>query len=1048
MKSQSDRLTELASELEITPGLVFGLDVGIASCGWAVVSVEAERIYAIGARCFDAPEDPKTKTLLNAERRTKRGMRRVTYRRKGRMKAVRRLLRESGAWENPSPEYFQSLASDAPDPWEARARGVTDSLEREDAAAALIHLAKHRGFKSNAKRDTSDKEGGKVLQAAKEWDKTVGERTYAQTLVDDHPDRKRNRSGDYQYMPRREMLVDEARKVISRQRQLGAEWATQEFEDEYIETAFSQNPLRSSENLVGDCPFEPNERRAARFSYSFERFRLLEKLVHGCRVTTKDGERNLTMQELEIASRNFGHSTGLTFKQLRTKLGLSDDEKIPAALTDDDLKRDVTKSASKAAPGSYALRNVIGSSEFNRLIKTPDVLDSIAEIITFNEDDSHIRSGFNRLGLTPETVQKLMDGLASGKFSKFKGTGHISAKAARKLTPEMLKGKRYDEACAAVGYDHAAARGVRIEDIKNPVVQRSLNQAIKQIEVLVREFGRPERIHVEMLRDVGKSAKVRNEIESSNKSRRKEREQLKEELSELTDDADPNRDEVEKYELMKEQGCRCPYCDRHLTPDMITSSDVQIDHIYPRSKSHEDSFVNKVLTCVPCNQRKRNRTPWEWRGESDPDWWREFEARLGSINFVKRDKKRRLLNQSFAERSSDFIERNKVDSSYVARALLAKLQDLYPESYADGAIIPGAKTRLRSRPGQMTPKLQRAWLGTRYKKNREDDRHHAMDALTVAFLDERLYQRVADVYQLWEETGQQQHYVPNVDPPWDGFAQDCLDAYCGDWIVRRTETRRVRGALHEETVRRRTTDENGNEVYWQRKSVERINESDLPNIPDPVVRKAIEMWMSADKEDRPEHPVMPKAKDGRMVQVRKVRVRTKIATSNQINRVHMGGKGSDRQGGFVSNSEMVRVDVYRVNESKPDAAFNRSVTPGYYIVPVYALDVANPDAPTPKKAILSGKPEADWPEMFDEDFAFSLFKDSYVEVARSTGETSRGYFRSADRATASINLSPHNKRHPKHLIRSIGVKSLISFAKFDVSHLGKVKRKKTSNQGE
>lgn len=1029
VKSGTDRLAGLAAELDITPGLVFGLDVGIASCGWAVVSVEAERIYAVGARCFDAPEDPKTKTLHNAERRTKRGMRRVTYRRKGRMKAVRRLLRESGLWNDPSPDYFRNLSSDAPDPWVARARGVTEYLEREDAAAALIHLAKHRGFKSNAKRDTSDQEGGKVLQAAKEWEKKVGERTYAQTLVDEDSDRKRNRSGDYHFMPRREMLIDEAHKIIARQRDLGAEWATKEFEDEYLKTAFEQLPLRSSENLVGECPFEPNERRAARFSYSFELFRLLEKLVHGCRVTTKDGERNLTVKELEIATRNFGHSTGLTFKQLRTKLGLSDDEKIPAALTEDGLKRDVTKSASKAAPGSYALRSVIGSAEFNRLVKTPKVLDRIAEVITFNEDDYEIRSEFNRQGLPPETVQALMDGLASGKFSKFKGTGHISAKAARKLTPEMLKGKRYDEACAAVGYDHAAARGVSIEDIKNPVVQRSLNQAIKQIEVLVREFGRPERIHVEMLREVGKSADERGKITRGLDRRRKEREGSVTEFIESAGVNSSNRDQVQMFELMKEQTYRCPYCDKHLTPNMIVASDVQVDHIYPRSRSHEDAYVNKVVTCVPCNQQKRNRTPWEWRGESDPDWWRTFESRINSFNIAKLEKRRRLLSKTFGDRERDFIERNKVDSSYVARALLAKLQDLYPESYAGGAIIPDADRRIFARPGQMTPKLQRAWLGNRYKKNREDDRHHAMDALTVAFQDEALYQKVARVYQRWEQAGQQQHYVPSIDPPWDGFAQDCLNAYDGDWTVCRTERRRARGALHEETIRRRTVDGEGKDVYWQRKSVEGLSKSDLPNIPDPVVREAVSAWRDTPKEIRGSWPKVP---DGS--EVKKVRVQTKIATSHQINSGDMGGKNPDRQGGFVSNSEMVRVDIYLVTEHKPDAAFNRTLTPGYYLVPVYALDIAT-GGPTPVQAMLAHKPQKVWPTMHREDFLFSLFKDTYIKLATKAGEFEEGYFKSSNRRVATLELSKPNLQDET---RGMGSKTLTSFRKFHVDRLGKL----------
>lgn len=1051
-KSQTDPFTELASKEPIKPGLVFGLDVGISSCGWAVVDLSDKKIVAMGSRCFDAPEDPQKKTLFNAERRTKRGMRRVTYRRKGRMKQVRRLIRESGLLQDPSPDFFKQLEEDkqGPDPWEARARGVTQSLEPEDAAAALIHLAKHRGFKSNAKRDTSDKEGGKVLQAANEWDKKLGERTYAETLVDDHQDRKRNKGGDYYFMPRREWLEEEARKIISRQRELGAAWATEGFEDEYVVAAFDQRPLQSSEDLVGDCPFEPGEKRAARFSYSFELFRLLEKLVHSCRLSTPTGERPLTPDEIQLAMNDFGQSTGLSFKQLRDRLNLPDDQKFLAALTEDDLKRDVTKAASKAAPGSYTLFRVIGKAEWDRLTQTPAVLDRIAEVITFNEDESDIRTKLGALDLEPETMGQIMDALALGKFSKFKGTGHISAKAARKLIPELRKANTYDKACNAVGYDHAAAQGTNISEIKNPVVQRSLNQAVKQVEVMVREFGRPERVHVEMLRDVGKSAEERGQMTRGLDRRRKEREVSEEELKEAAGISHCSRDQVQMYELMKEQTHRCPYCDKLLNPEMILSSDVQLDHIYPRSRSHEDGFVNKVLTCVPCNQQKRNKTPWEWRGRSDANWWQTFESRVNNFNLTKREKRKRLLNKSFGDRELDFIERNKVDSSYVARALLGKLQGLYPESYSGGTITPSAERRVFARPGSMTPKLQRAWLGDRYKKNRDDDRHHAMDALTVAFLDEGLYQRVARIYQRWEEMGQQQHYTPDIDPPWEGFAQDCLDAFNGkgedgEWLVCRTERRRARGALHEETIRRRTIDADGNAVYWQRKHIESLSKTDIANIPDLKVREVVSDWFTAPKpNDGEKEP--PRLQTGDVI--RKVRVPTKIATSNQINADDMGGQRADRQGGFVSNAEMVRVDVYHVTERKPDATFERTVTPGYYIVPVYSYDVAKGGGQPPMRAMVGGKPETQWPAMDRDDFVFSLFKDSYVTVERLKGgrqERISGYYRGTNRFTASIAVSPNNLRDKSDLEEGIGVRRLLTFSKFHVDRFGKlheVKREK------
>ena len=1037
--SEKNRFAVLADELEMRPGLVFGLDVGIASCGWAVVDLQGKRILAMGSRCFDAPEDPKTKSLYNAERRTKRGMRRLTHRRKARMNSIRRLMRDCGLLDDPSHEFFQSMGKDQPDPWKARARGVTRSLEREEAAAALLHLAKHPGFKSNAKRDTSsgDVDTGKVLQAASEWDKKIGERTYGQTLYDDYPGRKRNRSGDYFFMPRRQMSYEEAQLIIARQRDLGAEWATYEFESEYLRLAFDRLPLQSSEELVGLCPFESGERRAARFSYSFEMFRLLETLVHKCRVVTGDGDRPLTGDEVQRALAGFGQKRKVTFTALRKATGLRAEQFVNAASPDEE-KMDVTKISNGSMVGSNVLRKVLGANAWEHLRRTPETLDRIAEVITFNEDDADIERKVSTLGLGEHALGALLDGISKGAFKEFKGTGHISAKAARTLIPEMLKGRRYDEACNAVGYDHVATRRVNIRDIKNPVVQRSLNQAVKQVEALVSTFGRPERIHVELLRDVGKTAKIRGDIERSLKKRTAEREASETRLLiELTDLclSTVSRDDVQMFELMKEQGYRCPYCDGHLTPDMIPATEVQIDHIYPRSRSHEDSYVNKVLTCVPCNQGKQNRTPWEWRGRTDPQWWSAFEARVKSFDYNKTEKKRRLLNKSFDEREIDFIARNKIDSSYVARALLASLQHLYPESYRNGAIIRGAERRLFGRPGAMTPKLQRAWLGDRYKKNRDDDRHHAMDALFVAFMDEGLYQNVARVYQHWEEHGQQQHYVPSVDLPWVGFARDCLDAFNGngvdgEWLVFRTERRRSRGALHEETIRRKTVDKEGNEVFHQRKSVDALSQSDLKNIPDLALREAVAVWLSADKNERPPRPVLANA-----TEVAKVRLTTKVATSNQINPVSMGGKREDRQGGFVSNSEMVRLDVFRVNTRKPDGAFGKTLTPGYYIVPIYAHHAGKNGASPPLSAMLARKPEETWPEMDPADFLFSLYKDSFIRLSTKGGEAEEGYFRGSNRRVATLEISPPNLRQTR---RGMGSKTLTEFRKFNVDPLGKL----------
>ena len=1018
----------ILAERPINEDIVFGIDVGIASCGWAVIDTKNEAILAMGSRCFEPPEDPQKKTLYNEQRRAKRGMRRVTSRRAGRMNTVRQVVKDAGLVSSPTHEYFQSLGKDAPDPWEARAIAVEESVTPEEAAVALIHIAKHRGFKSNSKRDAAESEGKVVLNAVSEWDKKLDGRTFGKTIYEDYKDgRKRNREGDYQFTASRIHTLEEAKIIIASQRARGAEWATEQFEKNYLDAAFHQRPLQSSEELVGDCPFEPGEKRAAKFSYSFERFRLLQTLINRGRVSTPDGDVPLTSGQLKRAISGFGASKSLSYTSLRRLIDLPDARF--ASIPDNDptkLRKDVTGNSNGACPGSYTLYQLLGKSSWKQLIKTPEILDQIAAIITFNESPDEIRKRFDSLDLEPETIETLMEGVNNGKFASFKGTGNISAKAARKLIPELLRGRTYDKACDDVGYDHAKSLETSIKNIKNPVVQRALTQALKQISVLVRCYGRPSEIRVELMREVGKSADERGRMERGLNKRANDREKSREEFLGLVPRESCSRDELRMFELLKEQNHRCPYCDLKLSPMDIITSNVQVDHIYPRSRSHEDGFVNKVLTCISCNQAKRNHTPWEWKGEHDGQWWAEFEARVKGIN-CKPEKKRRLLSKSFKDREQDFIERNKVDNSYTSRALHSELMKLYPKSYSGGTIIKGARRRVYPRPGQFTAMLRRAWLSGKYKKDRDDDRHHAMDALIVATLSGGLLRDLTDAYQYLELLGKQHKTTPNIDPPWESFAQDALAAYNSGWLVCRTESRRARGALHEETIRTSRIDEDGNQVFYERKSIDNITKSDIARIPDDVIRERMAKWLNDDKPDG-DRPCSAKGDP-----IRKLRLPTKIKTATQINRHDMGGDKPRRQGGYAENSNMVRVDVFKVSHTRYDAAGQR-VTPGYYLVPVYLWQIVDKNSKTPLNAVLGGKPESEWPQMNPEEFVMSLYKDSYIKLKRRNGDSINGYYRSTNRNTASIAISPHNER--QKIVQSIGVRSLVSLYKHQIDRLG------------
>ncbi len=505
---------------------------------------------------------------------------------------------------------------------------------------------------------------------------------------------------------------------------------------------------------------------------------------------------------------------------------------------------------------------------------------------------------------------------------------------------------------------------------------------------------------------------------------------LKKELSELVNLKSPDGNDVRIYEMLKEQNFRCIYCDNSLPPDAIISSGVQEDHIYPRSRSHEDGYVNKIITCITCNQNKRNQTPWQWKGESDPEWWSQFSARVEGLTFGKdKEKKRRLLSKSFKEREQHFIERNKVDNSYTSRALLRELRKLYPESYRGGTNLYGGHRHVFPRPGTLTEMLRRAWLSKWYRKDRKDDRHHAMDALIVGLISEGMLQRLTMEYQRLERLGKQHEATPPVAPPWESFAEDAKAAFNAGWLVCRTENRRARGALHEETIRRARIDDDGNQKFFQRKSIHAITKSDIEDIPDRVIRERVAEWFDQGKPE--EEDALPRSAKGDPI--RKLRLPTKIKTATQINREHMGGKDGRKQGGYAQNSGMVRVDLFKVSKTRTDSA-DREIKPGYYLVPIYRWQVGDKNQKTPLNAIVASKPESEWPRMRPEDFVMSLYKDSYIELTRKDGETKKGYYRRTNRSTAAIGLSEHHQRGK--IEDGIGVKSLANISKFQIDRLG------------
>ena len=232
-----------------------GLDIGIASVGWAVLQNNSQgepvHIVDLGVRIFDKAEQPKTGESLAAPRRDARTTRRRLRRRKHRMDRIKYLFSQEGLIEiEPFMERYYS--GKLKDVYQLRYEALDRKLKDEELAQVLLHIAKHRGFRSTRKAELAeDKEGGQVLKATNENKKRMedhGYRTVGEMMYLDEDFRAacpwvergyvltpRNKAGNYRHTILRAMLVEEVHAIFVAQRELGNEKATEGLEEKYLE---------------------------------------------------------------------------------------------------------------------------------------------------------------------------------------------------------------------------------------------------------------------------------------------------------------------------------------------------------------------------------------------------------------------------------------------------------------------------------------------------------------------------------------------------------------------------------------------------------------------------------------------------------------------------------------------------------------------------------------------------------------------------------------------------------------------------------------------
>ncbi|MBI1221826.1 MAG: type II CRISPR RNA-guided endonuclease Cas9 [Bacteroidetes bacterium] len=367
--------------------------------------------------------------------------------------------------------------------------------------------------------------------------------------------------------------------------------------------------------------------------------------------------------------------------------------------------------------------------------------------------------------------------------------GSLSSKAMRKIYPYISENK-YSEACELAGYKHSAASLTKEEieirplkerlellkknSLRNPVVEKILNQMVNVVNALVdqendkleaegksRDFHFDE-IRIELARELKKNAKERAEMTASINTAKIAHEKIVNLLKTEFGIKNPTRNDITRYRLydeLKSNGYKDLYTNTYIPREIVFSKQIDIEHIIPQSKLFDDSFSNKTLSFRKDNLDKGNQTAFDYiNGKFGGEKLSEYVNRIEKLfelgkkskdEGISKAKYLKLL-KSESEIGDGFIDRDLRDSQYIAKKARHMLYEICRVvTPTTGSIT----DRLRDDWGLVNvmkelnlPKFRELGLTEMKEKKdgslkeqivdwtkRNDHRHHAMDALTIAF---------------------------------------------------------------------------------------------------------------------------------------------------------------------------------------------------------------------------------------------------------------------------------------------------------------------------
>ena len=928
-------------------------------------------------------------------------------------------------------------------------------LTEAEFARVLYSLARHRGFKSNKREGAKDSDEGKLLGSIRKSEeemresgmRTRGEQLYKKYLMEGKP--VHNKGGDYSMCVSRDILVKEIELLFEKQKEFGNNFATDKNKEKYLDIFLSQRnfdegPGKGSQYTgshdVKKCEIYRDEDVAAKGTYTSEWATIYQK-INNLSIICGGDRRRLSNEERQIAVELAKKVDKVSYKAFRKAIKLDDDYRFSALNYSEKKKSDKKKNEGESKSDVVKINDVVDSlacedkGEFitaknsNKIVKALndnlksdiELIDEIAEICTKYKSENLFRNAIAEskiIGgrLDEETIEKL------SKID-MKGYGHLSLHVLREILPYLEEGMVYSDAMQKAGHNHSEHNfekqkflGTKevydaIGGVTSPVVKRALSQTVKVIDAVIRQYGSPYAINIELARDMSMTKDERDKLKKENDARAAKNEAIRENIAKLN--AMPNSTNVLKYKLYEEQDHKCAYSMETLDINhLFEDGYYEIDHIIPYSRSFDDSFNNKVLVLKRENQNKRNSTPVEYFERIGRDY--DEVLAFWKAVYQKRNRKKLEFLQKKEINESEWKNRALNDTRYASRMLANLIKDylLFDEKSKD------KYGRVETVKGAITSYLRRFWG---IQKIREDgDKHHAVDAAIIACVTPKTKNKIERYNQIKEsrkmrngqyvlEDGEicdSDYYDKNshlvLPYPYKEFINE-LDARVMDepvlmqnklrllgfnenylmnakpFVVSRMTSRKAKGCINEATVFSSKYADNkyptvcdGNNVIVKRTALANLKLDKNGEINgyfqpegDAALYNALKQRLvefDGDAKKAFATPIRKPCNSGQGNIVRTVKTYETYTG---------GGMILEKNKGIVKNDGMIRVDLYSKDGK-------------YFGVPVYVADLYRGELP--KKAATKRKTKNEWREMDDTyTFEMSIYKDDLLRIESEDG---------------------------------------------------------------